>query len=40
MSLLRGNSDQFFRRLRQASKQKSRINEDPAEFDWKCLLGL
>jgi hypothetical protein len=21
-------------------QQKSRINEDPAEFDWKCLLRL
>ena len=29
-----------FSRLRQALKQKSRINEDPAEFDWKCRLRL
>jgi hypothetical protein len=23
-----------------SGQQKSRINEDPAEFDWKCLLRL
>ena len=33
MSLLRGAPEV-------CGQQKSRINKDPAEFDWKCRLGL
>ncbi|CCV08729.1 hypothetical protein MESS2_790021 [Mesorhizobium metallidurans STM 2683] len=29
-----------FRSSADFRQQKSRINEDPAEFDWKCLLRL
>lgn len=40
MSLLRGNADRLFSRSVDFGQQKSRINKDPAEFDWKCLLRL
>ena len=34
------HSGGFFSRAGRSRQQKSRINEDPAEFDWKCLLRL
>ena len=40
MSLLRGGSGRFFAGPKARGQQKSRINKDPAEFDWKCRLGL
>ena len=40
MSLLRGGSGRFFDGGEARGQQKSRINKDPAEFDWKCRLGL
>src|SRR3954451_9962603 len=40
MSLLRGNVDRLSAAPAGSGQQKSRINKDPAEFDWKCLLGL
>lgn len=40
MSLLRGIADRFSAPSLPCGQQKSRINKDPAEFDWKCLLRL
>lgn len=40
MSLLRGSADRFSAASVDCGQQKSRINKDPAEFDWKCLLRL
>jgi len=40
MSLLRGDADRFSRAPVGSGQQKSRINKDPAEFDWKCRLRL
>src|SRR5947208_14233640 len=40
MSLLRGGFCRFPGSPQAIGQQKSRINKDPAEFDWKCRLGL
>ena len=40
MSLLRGSADRFSAASVDCGQQKSRINKDPAEFDWKCRLRL
>lgn len=40
MSLLRGFRSRISGLAVISAQQKSRINKDPAEFDWKCRLGL
>jgi len=40
MSLLRGFRARISGLTVISAQQKSRINKDPAEFDWKCRLGL